>query len=161
MSDELIALLQSGTWDLVPSSPSQNMVGCKWIFRIKHNPNSSISRYKAGLVAKGFHQRSGLDFHDTFSSVVKPTTIPLLLSLVISHGWPPHQLDINNAFLHDTLIEDIFMVPRAWYNEPVADPEDIFMVPRAWYNEPVADPRGGRPPPLSPEGGPNFFFFFN
>ena len=52
MSNELISLLQCGTWDLVLPSPSQNMVGCKWIFRIKRNPNSSIFRYKAGVTPR-------------------------------------------------------------------------------------------------------------
>ena len=73
-------------------------------------PASKGGGVSASLVAKGFHQRSGIDFLDTFSSVVKPTTIPLILTLAISHGWPPHQLDVNNAFLHGTLTEDIFML---------------------------------------------------
>ena len=62
MCDELTALLQNGTWDLIPPSPSQNVVGFKWIFRIKHNPDGSISRYKTRLVSKGFHQRLDIDF---------------------------------------------------------------------------------------------------
>ena len=85
------------------------MVGFKWIFCIKSNPDGSISRYNARLIAKGFHQQPGIDFHDTFSLVVKPTTIGLILTLDISHGWSLHQLDVNNVFLHGTLTEDVFM----------------------------------------------------
>lgn len=52
------ALMKNGTWDLVPKPPDQNIVGCKWVFRIKQNPDGSINKYKARLAAKGFHQRS-------------------------------------------------------------------------------------------------------
>lgn len=56
MEDEISALHKTGTWVLVPPDPSQNLVGCKWVFRIKHLVDGSIERYKAPLVAKGFHQ---------------------------------------------------------------------------------------------------------
>lgn len=56
-----------------------------------------------------FHQRSSVDYHDTFSPVVKPTTIRLVLSLVVSSGWSLRQLDVNNAFLQGHLSEDDFM----------------------------------------------------
>ena len=87
----------------------QNRVGCKWVFRIKGLPDGSINRYKARLVAKGFHQRSDMDYHDTFSLVVKPTTIRLVLSLSISKGWQLRQLDVDNAFLQGHLFEDVYM----------------------------------------------------
>ncbi|KAL6328776.1 hypothetical protein AAG906_003793 [Vitis piasezkii] len=109
MSAEFDALLRNGTWDLVPSHPTQNLVGCKWIFRTKYLPNGSIDRYKARLVAKGFHQRPGIDYSETFSPVIKPTTVRLVLSLAVSQGWSLRQLDVNNAFLRGTLTEDVFM----------------------------------------------------
>ena len=71
----------------------------KWIFCIKQNPDGSMMRYKDCLVAKGFYQRPGVDFSDTFSLVVKPTTIRILLHLAITYGWALRQLDVNNAFL--------------------------------------------------------------
>jgi len=55
MADEINALLKNKTWTLVPPSSSQNLVSCKWVFRVKHNPNGTIQRHKARLVAKGFH----------------------------------------------------------------------------------------------------------
>lgn len=67
MAEEHMALLKNKTWSLVPSTPSQNVVGCKWVFCVKHKPDGSIERYKARLVAKRFHQRPGIDFHSTFS----------------------------------------------------------------------------------------------
>lgn len=109
MSKEFTALIQNGTWELVPKH-DQNLAGCKWIFRIKRKPDGSIDRYKARLVAKGFHQRPGLDYSETFAPVTKPTTIRIVLCLALSYGWPLRQLDINNAFLNGTLHEPVYML---------------------------------------------------
>ena len=103
MSEEFNALIKNGTWELVPPSPSQNIIGCKWVFKRKLKSDGLLDRYKARLVAKGYHQRSGLDFADTFSLVVKPATIRLLLSLAVSHQSHVTQLDVSNAFLHGKL----------------------------------------------------------
>ena len=82
-------------------------MGCKWIFRIKRHLDGSINSYKARLVAKGFHQRLNIDYQDTFSPVAKPTTMQLVFSIVVSRGWSPRQLDINNVFLQGHISEDI------------------------------------------------------
>ena len=144
MCEEYDALLHNSTWTLVPSHPAQNIIGCKWVFRIKRNPDGSVARYKARLVAKGFHQRPGVDFTETFSPVVKPTTIRLILSLAISRGWNLRQLDVNNAFLQGTLTEDVFMqqppgfVHHQYPRHVCKLQKAIYglrQAPRAWYTE--------------------------
>ncbi|OIT24151.1 putative mitochondrial protein, partial [Nicotiana attenuata] len=66
MSEEYNVLIRNGTWELVPPSPSQNVIGCKWVFKTKLKQDGLLDRYKARLVAKGYHQRPGIDFVDTF-----------------------------------------------------------------------------------------------
>lgn len=109
MSEEFNSLLRHGTWELVPSSLAKNIIGYKWVFRLKRKPNGSIDKYKARLVAKGFHQRSGLDYMETFSPVVKPVTIRSVLSIALMHNWQLRQLDVSNAFLHGSLSEIVFI----------------------------------------------------
>ncbi|KAK6791387.1 hypothetical protein RDI58_010468 [Solanum bulbocastanum] len=75
MSEEYNALIQNGTWELVPPSSSQNIIGYKWVSKIKLKLDGSLNLYKERLVAKRYHQRLGLDFADTFSPVVKLATI--------------------------------------------------------------------------------------
>ncbi|KAL5546443.1 hypothetical protein UlMin_006130 [Ulmus minor] len=82
--DEFNALLRTQTWNLVPRSSPMNVIGCKWVFRVKRNPDGSVSRYKAQFVTKGFHQRPGIDYQETFSPVIKPTTF-VLCFLLLSH----------------------------------------------------------------------------
>ena len=79
------------------------------MFKRKFNANGSFQRHKARLVAKRYHQREGFDFKETFSPVIKPGTIRIVLSLVVSQHWPIHQMDINNAFLHGVLQETVYM----------------------------------------------------
>jgi hypothetical protein len=84
MQTEFNALLQNQTWTLVSPQQANNLVGCKWAFKVKRKVDGSIERHKARLVAKGFHQQDGLDYGETFSPVVKLTTIWTVMSMAYS-----------------------------------------------------------------------------
>ncbi|CAN6568409.1 unnamed protein product [Malus baccata var. baccata] len=111
MKEELSALHSQGTWTLVPLPPAKNLVGCKWVFKIKKNADGTIGRYKARLVAKGFNQEEGVDYGETFSPVVKPTTEDVYMS------QPPGFLDVQRSDyvcrFHKSLY-DLKQAPKAW-----------------------------------------------
>ena len=86
MKEEYDALVKNGTWSLVPPTSNTNVVDCKWVYRLKRDKKCAITRYKARFVAKGFRQQPGIDFHETFSPVFKSTTIPVVLSLVVTNN---------------------------------------------------------------------------
>jgi hypothetical protein len=90
MQAEYDALLANDTWSLVPQPPGVNLVTGKWIYRHKLFADGSLDRYKARWVLRGFTQQSGVDFDETFSLVVKPVTIRVVLSLALSQNWPIH-----------------------------------------------------------------------
>jgi hypothetical protein len=118
MNAEFDVLLKNGTWSLVPSLPSMNIVGSKWVFRIKRKANGEIERYKACLVAKGFHQQPGIDFAETYSPVVKPITIRTMLSIAVFVGWDIRQVDVSNEFLHSHLQETVYMTQPPGFQHP-------------------------------------------
>jgi histone deacetylase 1/2 len=115
MDTEYQALAKNQTWHLVPRPKGKNIVGCKWVYKIKRKADGSVDRYKARLVAKGFKQKYGIDYEETFSPVVKAATIRLILSIAVSRGWSLRQLDVQNAFLHGLLDEEVYMLQPPVY----------------------------------------------
>jgi histone deacetylase 1/2 len=143
MLDEFSALQENHTWELTPRPPGANVVSGKWIYRHKHKPDGTLDRYKARWVLRGFTQRAGIDYGETFSPVVKPATIRTVLSLAVAHDWPIHQLDVNNAFLHGTLAETVYCEQPSGFID-INKPDHVCRLkkslyglkqaPRAWYS---------------------------
>uniref|UniRef100_A0A2N9GWX8 Integrase catalytic domain-containing protein n=1 Tax=Fagus sylvatica TaxID=28930 RepID=A0A2N9GWX8_FAGSY len=142
MDEEFQALHKQGTWSLVSLPPHKNVVGCKWVYKLKYNSDGTIARYKARLVAKGFHQQYGVDFDETFSPVIKPPTVRLVLSLAVSLNWPLRQLDVKNAFLHGALKEEVYMTQPQGYIDSqhpshvcklLKSIYGLKQAPRAWF----------------------------
>jgi histone deacetylase 1/2 len=142
MKEEYTALMKNNTWSLVPLPPHKKAIGCKWLFRVKENPDGTVNKFKARLVAKGFLQTAGFDFTETFSPVIKPVTIRIILTLAVTYKWQVQQIDINNAFLNGVLQEEVFMQQPAGFE--VADKSlvcklhkslyGLKQAPRAWYD---------------------------
>nr|XP_045087553.1 uncharacterized mitochondrial protein AtMg00810-like [Aegilops tauschii subsp. strangulata] len=107
MQEEFDALQRNRTWTLVSRPPRANVITGKWVFRHKTRSDGTLERYKARGVVRGFRQCAGVDVTETFAPVVKPGTIRTVLQLAMSRGWPVHQMDVSNAFLHGHLEEQI------------------------------------------------------
>ena len=109
MEEEYQALLRNHTWELISSSMAAHVVQCKWVCLTKFRADGSLDKYKARLVAKGFQQTPGIDFFETFSPVIKASTVRIIFTLAISRGWYIQQIDVNNAFLNGDLEEDVYI----------------------------------------------------
>ena len=84
----------------------RNIIGCRWVFKIKYGPKGEVQRYKARLEAKGYTQSYSIDYVETFSPVVKCQTLRLLLVLAVSNDCEIHQMDIKTTFLGQDLSGD-------------------------------------------------------
>lgn len=96
----------------------KNIVGSRWTYKLKKNSDGSIAKYKARLVAKGYSQQFGFDFNETFSLVVKPITIRIIMIIALTNQWNIRKLDMNNAFLNGELKEEAYMQqPRGYVSK--------------------------------------------
>ena len=87
MDAEIAALEANNTWTLTLLPPGKKLIGCKWVYRVKYKSDGSIERYRARSVAKGFTQKEGLDYIETFSLVAKMISVKCVLAVVVVKGW--------------------------------------------------------------------------
>ena len=135
MNDELRALEANYTWTVMSLPSSKHIVGCRWVYKITRKADGTLERYKARLIAEAYTQQHGIGFLDTFSPIVKLTTIKLLLVVAVVHGWFMIQLDINNAFLHGGLSEEVYMdLPLGYHHERESLPSNpVFRLHKSLY----------------------------
>lgn len=144
---EFNAQIANHCWDLVspPPSPSNvTIVGCRWLFTTKYNPDGTVRCPKGRLIAKGYNQRPGLDYAETFSPVIKSTTVRIVLGVAVNLNWPIRQLDVNNAFLQGTLKDEVYMTQPPGFVDKDRPHYvcrlrkaiyGLKQAPRAWYVE--------------------------
>ena len=106
---EISALLQFGTWRYVQRPKDHSVVTCKWTFLVKYDADGRVERFKARLVARGFSQREGLDFEDTFAPVIRLESLRILFALAAMYGLTAHLLDATNAYVGSQIDKQIFM----------------------------------------------------
>ena len=110
MNEEIKSMKDNDVWDLVPLPEGAKPIGCKWIFKIKRDSKGNVERYKTRLVAKGFTQKEGIDYKETFSPVSSKDSFRIIMALVAHFDLELHQMDVKTAFLNGNIDETIYMV---------------------------------------------------
>jgi len=116
MRQEWLTLIENHTFDIVEKGNTvhtpmtsdrtvEEPIGCKWIYKKKINPDGS-TRYKARLVIKGYEQKEGIDYDETYAPVSKMTTFRLILALATQYGWDVDHMDVVTAFLNPRIDRD-------------------------------------------------------
>lgn len=108
-AEEIASIKKNKTWSLVDLPDGCKAIGLKWVFKVKHNADGSINKYKTRLVAKGYVQRHGIDFEEVFAPVARIETVRVLIALAASNKWEIHHLDVKTAFLNGELKEEVFV----------------------------------------------------
>jgi transposase InsO family protein len=144
MQKEYDALIKNGTWKLVDPPFRTKPIGCKWVFKNKYKSDGSLDKHKVRLVEKGFAQKEGIDYEETFSPTTKWATIRTLFSLATHNGWKVHQMDVKTTFLNGDLKENVFMshpegfVVKGQEQKVCKLIKSLYglkQAPRAWYEK--------------------------
>lgn len=144
MKEELAMIEKNQTWELVERPEDRKVIGVKWVFKTKFNPDGSVNKHKARLVVKGYAQVWGVDFSETFASVARLDTIRMILALAAQQGWKVYQLDVKSAFLNGVLQEEIYVEQPEGFVTPGQE-EKVYLLrkalyglrqaPKAWYSK--------------------------
>ena len=120
MTKELQALQDNETWDITTLPPGRKAIGCRWVYKSKYKADGSLERKKARLVIQGCSKKQGIEYTHTYAPVAKISTIRALLAVAAMNSWHTCQMDVQNAFLHGDLHEDIYMHIPPGYTSPVS-----------------------------------------
>ena len=132
MESEYSSLLKNDTWDLVPPPEGKNIVGSRWILKVKRDEDGGVVRFKARLVARGFSQVKGVDYDDVFSPVARYTSVRSLLALTNAPDLEIHQMDVKTAFLNGSLDCEIYMSQPEGFVDPDR-PNDVCKLKKSIY----------------------------
>jgi hypothetical protein len=142
MTEEYQSIIKNDVWEIVPKPKSKDVVLSKWLFKIKHAADGSIEKYKARFVARGFSQKEGIDYEETFAPVARYTSIRTIIALVAMMKWKLHQMDVKTAFLNGVIEEEVYIEQPQGFE--VEDRKShvcrlkkalygLKQAPRAWY----------------------------
>jgi hypothetical protein len=142
MTEEHKSIMKNDVWEIVPRPKEKSVVTSKWVYKIKHAADGSVDKYKARCVARGFSQKEGEDYDETFAPVARYTSIIAIMSLVASMGWSLHQMDVKTAFLNGAIEEEVYIEQPQGFEVHSRDThvcrlkkslDGLKQAPRAWY----------------------------
>jgi hypothetical protein len=142
MTEEYQSIIKNDVWEIVPRPKTKDVVSSKWIYKIKHVVDGSIEKHKAKFVARGFSQKEGIDYEETFSPVARYTSIRTIIALAAKMKWKLHQIDVKTSFLNGVIEEEVYIEQPQGFE--VEDKKThvcrlkktlygLKQAPRAWY----------------------------
>jgi hypothetical protein len=142
MTKEHQSIIKNDVWEIVPRPKSKDVVSSKLLYKIKHDVNGSTEKYKARFVSRGFFQKEGIDYEETFSLVAKHTSIRTIIALAAKMKWKLHQMNVKTTFLNGVIEEEVYIKqPQGFEVEDTKNhvcklKKDVYglkQAPRAWY----------------------------
>ena len=109
MIEEYQLIVKNDVWDVYPRLEGMPVVTSKWIYKIKHATDGSIEKYKARFFTRGFSQKEGINYEETFAPVARYTSIKSVLALAIVMKWRIHQMDVKTSFLNGVVEEEVYV----------------------------------------------------
>ena len=143
MVEEYDSIMKNQVWEVVPRPQGKKVVGSRWIYKVKHAANESVEKYKARFVAKGFSQKEGIDYEETFAPVVRYSSIQTIISLAVEMCRRVHQMDIKTAFLNEVIEEEVYIEQLEGFDVENRETHvcrlhralyGLKQAPRAWYS---------------------------
>ena len=105
VTEEYQSIMKNVVWEIVPKLEGKSVVSSKWIYKIKHTADGSIEKYKAIFVARGFSQKEGIDYEETFAPVARYTSIRTIMALATKRESKLHQMDVKIVFLNGVIVK--------------------------------------------------------
>ncbi len=147
MREELDSLHKNKTWTLIPKHEMESghrPLGGKWVYKVKRDVEGKVSRFNARWVIKGYLQQYGVDFDQTYASVVKPMAFRTLFALAVFFDLDIDQMDVKTAFLYSLIDQLIYMeIPKGTETEATKNMVckllkalyGLKQSPRLWYEQ--------------------------
>jgi hypothetical protein len=143
MVEEHQSIMKNEVWEIVPRpKEKKSVVTSKWVYKIKHAADGSVDKYKERFMARGFSQKEGEDYDETFALMARYTSIRAIISLAASMGWNLHQMDVKTAFLNGAIEEEVYIEQPQGFEVHSRDTHvcrlkkslyGLKQAPRAWY----------------------------
>jgi hypothetical protein len=143
MVEEYASIMKNDIWEVVPRPEGKSMIGSKWIYKIKHVVDGNVEKFKAMFAAKGFSQKEGVDYNETFAPIARYTLIKAMISIAAKMGWKIHQMDVKMTFLNGIIEEEVYIEQSEGFKVQGRDSHvcrlkralyGLKQAPRAWYS---------------------------
>ena len=105
----IVPFMTNDVWEVVPRPQERSNVGSRWIYKIKYAADNNIEKFKARFVAKGYAQKEGINYEETFAPLARYTSIRSVISLAAQMGWEIHQMDVKTTFLNGVIEKEVYI----------------------------------------------------